>query len=98
MIDTLARIHSVDVDAVGLAEFGKRVSSNQPAASGGYIVRQVKVIVAINYILYFVTMKQTWTKQYRASETQRIDDMEYLLAALVELLPKSAESTSCLVN
>ena len=45
MIDTLARIHAVDVDSVGLSGFGRRVSAEQPAAAAGYIMRQIKVIL-----------------------------------------------------
>lgn len=54
----LAALHSVDIDAVGLADFGK---------PGSYFERQVS----------------RWTKQYRASETGTVQDMD----ALIEWLP-----------
>ena len=54
----LAAIHGVDVEAAGLADFGK---------PGNYFARQIS----------------RWTKQYRASETTHIDDME----RLIEWLP-----------
>ena len=58
----LAAIHKVDVDAVGLGDFGK---------AGNYYARQVN----------------RWTKQYRASETQRIGAMEKLIEWLPEHIP-----------
>lgn len=54
----LAAIHTVDVEALGLSDFGR---------PGNYYERQVS----------------RWTKQYRASETRRIDAME----TLIEWLP-----------
>ncbi len=54
----LAAMHSVDVQAVGLGDYGK---------PGNYFARQVG----------------RWTKQYRASETERVESME----ALIEWLP-----------
>jgi len=57
---TLADLHNTDVQAVGLADFGR---------PGNYMGRQV----------------DRWTKQYRASETVHLDDME----KLIEWLPKS---------
>ncbi len=54
MNDVLARLHSVDVEAVGLTDFGR---------PGSYFERQLS----------------RWSKQYRASETERIDDMDRLI-------------------
>ena len=62
MVDTLARLHSVDVEAVGLSKFGK---------PGNYFGRQV----------------DRWTKQYRLSETERMEPMERLIAWLPQTLP-----------
>ena len=53
----LAAIHKVDIDAVGLSDFGPR---------GNYYRRQI----------------DRWTKQYRASETETIPDMDALIAWL----------------
>ncbi|XP_015221642.2 acyl-CoA dehydrogenase family member 10 isoform X1 [Lepisosteus oculatus] len=64
MVRVLCRIHSVDIKAVGLEDYGK---------SGSYVARQV----------------QTWTKQYRASETRRIPAMERLMEWLPRHLPRS---------
>lgn len=50
----LAALHSVDIDAVGLSDFG---------APGTYVARQIG----------------RWTKQYRASETETIADMDALI-------------------
>jgi aminoglycoside phosphotransferase (APT) family kinase protein len=55
----LAALHSVDLDAVGLADFG---------APGAYVARQI----------------DRWTKQYRASETETIADMDALISWLNE--------------
>ncbi len=58
----LAALHMVDVDAVGLSDFGP---------PGNYVQRQVG----------------RWSKQYRASETEKIPDMDRLMVALVERMP-----------
>lgn len=59
---TLAALHNVDVDAVGLSDYGK---------PGNYFERQLG----------------RWTKQYRASETGTIQDMETLLRWLPANMP-----------
>ncbi len=51
----VAAIHSVDIDAVGLSDFGR---------AGNYYRRQI----------------DRWIKQYRASETETIAEMEELIA------------------
>lgn len=58
----LAAIHDVDIEAVGLADFG---------APGHYVARQV----------------DRWTRQYRASETETIADMDALIAWLQANIP-----------
>ncbi|XP_048370155.1 acyl-CoA dehydrogenase family member 10 [Sphaerodactylus townsendi] len=60
----LCQIHSVDIKAAGLEDYGRQ---------GNYIQRQV----------------QTWTKQYRATETNPIPAMERLMAWLPSHLPTS---------
>jgi aminoglycoside phosphotransferase (APT) family kinase protein len=59
-IETLARLHMLDPEKIGLGDFGK---------PGNYFARQV----------------DRWTKQYRASETQNIEEFE----KLAEWLPKT---------
>ena len=59
---TLARLHSFEPAAIGLADFGR---------GENYVARQV----------------ERWSKQYRASETETIDDMERLIAWLPAHLP-----------
>lgn len=54
----LAALHTVDIDAVGLSDYGPE---------GNYFERQVG----------------RWSKQYRASETQKIPAMDQLMDALV---------------
>ncbi len=63
MIDTLAALHNVDVEAAGLADYGK---------PGNYFGRQV----------------ERWTRQYRASETETMPEMERLIAWLPQTLPE----------
>lgn len=58
----LAGLHQVDVEAVGLTDFGR---------PGSYFERQFN----------------RWTKQYRASETERIEAMETLMAWLPARMP-----------
>jgi aminoglycoside phosphotransferase (APT) family kinase protein len=58
----LAAIHRIDIDAVGLSDYG---------ASGNYYRRQI----------------DRWSKQYRASETENIPEMEELMAWLDANVP-----------
>ncbi len=58
----LATLHSVDIDAVGLSDYGP---------PGHYLERQVG----------------RWSKQYRASETREIGDMNVLMQRLVAEMP-----------
>ncbi|MBV0912372.1 phosphotransferase family protein [Rhodobacteraceae bacterium ASV31] len=58
----LAAIHSVDVGAVGLSDFGK---------PGDYYARQL----------------DRWTKQYRATETEAVADMDALIDWLHANMP-----------
>jgi aminoglycoside phosphotransferase (APT) family kinase protein len=59
---SLARLHSFDPAALGLADFGR---------GENYVARQV----------------DRWSKQYRASQTQAIDEMERLMDFLPAHLP-----------
>lgn len=59
----LAELHKVDVNAVGLADYGP---------PGNYFERQVN----------------RWGKQYKASETDPVPDMDRLMAMLAERLPE----------
>ena len=58
----LAALHGIDIDAVGLADFGR---------PGTYFERQVG----------------RWTKQYRASETETISQMDHLIEWLPANMP-----------
>ena len=68
MNDVIARIHRVDYEAVGLADYGK---------PGNYFARQI----------------HRWTKQYQASETERIETMDRLIEWLPENIPSDDEAT-----
>ncbi len=59
----LAELHTVDIDAAGLTDYGP---------TGNYFERQIS----------------RWTKQYRASETATIADMDRLIDALEASLPR----------
>ncbi len=59
----LAALHSVDIDAAGLGDYGK---------PGSYFERQLS----------------RWTKQYRASELERIEEIESLISYLEQNLPQ----------
>jgi aminoglycoside phosphotransferase (APT) family kinase protein len=67
-LNTLADLHNLDHEALGLADFGR---------PGNYMGRQVG----------------RWSKQYRASETATIEDMERLMAWLPQTVP-AQERTS----
>ena len=59
----MAALHNVDVDAVGLGDYGK---------PGNYFERQV----------------QRWSKQYRAAETEHIQELEDLMEWLHANIPE----------
>jgi aminoglycoside phosphotransferase (APT) family kinase protein len=59
---TLAKLHSYEPSAIGLADYGK---------GENYVARQV----------------DRWSKQYRASETEKIDEMERIMEWLPAHLP-----------
>lgn len=59
----LAALHDVDVDAVGLGDYGR---------PGDYFARQIS----------------RWSRQYAASETETIADMDALIAWLPEHIPQ----------
>lgn len=65
MSRVLAALHSVNVNAVGLGDYGK---------PGNYFERQLG----------------RWSKQYRASEIDRIEPMEHLMAWLIDHQPADA--------
>jgi aminoglycoside phosphotransferase (APT) family kinase protein len=67
MIDTLAALHNVDVEAAGLTGHGK---------PGNYFERQLG----------------RWTKQYRASETETMADMEAVISYLTATVPPQTRS------
>jgi aminoglycoside phosphotransferase (APT) family kinase protein len=62
MIDTLARLHNTDHEAIGLGDYGK---------PGNYFERQVA----------------RWTKQYKASETETIPEVDKLIEWLPATVP-----------
>jgi aminoglycoside phosphotransferase (APT) family kinase protein len=68
MIDTLAALHNIDMQAAGLGDYGK---------TGNYFERQVG----------------RWTKQYRAAETERMDDMERLIDYLSRSIPEQTRTS-----
>ncbi|MDF8332614.1 phosphotransferase family protein [Novosphingobium cyanobacteriorum] len=68
MVDTLAALHAVDVEAAGLGDYGK---------PGNYFGRQV----------------DRWTRQYRLSETERLEPMERLIAWLPATLPEQTRTS-----
>ncbi len=69
MNKTMAALHNVDVDSVGLSDYGK---------PGNYFERQLS----------------RWSKQYRASETERIEDMETLMTWLEKNMPEDDGTVS----
>ncbi|HEX9749236.1 MAG TPA: phosphotransferase [Methylomirabilota bacterium] len=68
MNEVLARLHTVDLEATGLTDYGR---------PGSYFARQI----------------HRWTTQYRASETERIEAMERLIAWLPEHVPAEDQTT-----
>jgi aminoglycoside phosphotransferase (APT) family kinase protein len=68
MIDTLAALHNINVEAAGLSDYGR---------PGNYFGRQV----------------DRWTKQYRASETELMLEMEQLIEWLPKTLPEQTRTS-----
>lgn len=68
MIETLAALHAVDFEAVGLGDYGR---------VGGYMGRQVA----------------RWSKQYEASKTDELAEMDRLMIWLPENMPDDSETT-----
>ncbi len=62
MNKTLVALHSIDVDAFGLTDYGRKED-------------------------YYQRQFSTWTRQYRASEIDKIDAMEQLMSWLEANLP-----------
>src|ERR1051326_4684454 len=63
MNETIARLHNLDYEKIGLGDFGK---------PGAYVARQIS----------------RWTKQYKASETETIVEMDKLIDWLPAHLPQ----------
>lgn len=72
MNKTLVALHSVDVDAVGLTDYGRKEE-------------------------YYQRQFSTWSKQYRASEIDKLDVMEQLMTWLEANLPQE-DGTYSLVH
>lgn len=69
----IAELHKLDVDALGLSDYGK---------AGNFFSRQI----------------DRWTRQYRATETHRIEAMEQLIAWLPEHIPAEPDPLVSLVH
>ena len=67
MVDTLAHLHSIEPDAVGLGDYGK---------PGNYFERQVG----------------RWSKQYKASQTDDIPEVERLIEWLPRTVPEQTRT------
>ncbi|AHE53002.1 phosphotransferase family protein [Sphingomonas sanxanigenens] len=67
--ETLARLHSVDYAAIGLADYGRQ---------GNYFARQIS----------------RWSRQYEASRTREIPEMDRLIAWLPGAIPITDERTT----
>jgi len=65
MIETLAQLHAIDHEAIGLSDYGR---------GGNYFERQIA----------------RWTKQYRASQTDEILEIERLIEWLPNTLPEQS--------
>lgn len=65
----IARLHSVDIECAGLADYGR---------AGNYFERQIG----------------RWSRQYRASETGKVDAMDRLIEWLPRHVPPEAEGNA----
>ncbi len=68
IVDTLAALHRIDPEDVGLGDYGK---------PGNYFARQV----------------ERWTRQYRASQTDDLPEVEALIAFLPRTVPPQTRTS-----
>lgn len=68
LVDTLAALHAIDPQTVGLGDFGR---------PGNYFARQV----------------ERWTRQYRASQTDDLPEVEALIAFLPRTVPTQTRTS-----
>ncbi|WP_294332727.1 phosphotransferase family protein [uncultured Sphingomonas sp.] len=68
IVDTLAALHRIDPETVGLGDYGK---------PGNYFARQV----------------ERWTRQYRASQTDDLPEMERLIEFLPRTVPPQTRTS-----
>jgi len=68
IVDTLAALHRIDPETVGLGDYGK---------PGNYFARQV----------------ERWTRQYRASQTEDLPEVEALIAFLPRTVPPQTQTS-----
>ncbi len=68
IVDTLAALHRIDPETVGLADYGR---------PGNYFARQV----------------ERWTRQYRASQTDDLPEVEALIAFLPRTVPPQTRTS-----
>lgn len=68
IVDTLAALHRIDPEAVGLGDYGK---------PGNYFARQV----------------ERWTRQYRASQTDDLPEVERLIEFLPRTVPPQTRTS-----
>lgn len=54
--------------------------------------------LVLKYLYCYVVFFQTWSRNYRAAETEPIVDMDFLVAELLNSVPAGAEAKSCLVS
>ena len=97
MLDTLAKIHSVNIDQSNLSDYGVRYTNNNtnnnPIKTTGQSDNKTKTISP-----YVLRQIKTWSKAYRATETETIVPMDQLITHLTDLLPSYAEAHTCLVH
>ncbi|MCY4305981.1 MAG: phosphotransferase family protein [Aestuariivita sp.] len=70
---TLSRLHSLNISAVGLTDFGKQ---------GNYFERQLK----------------RWSEQYKASETEHLSDVDWLICWLPQNMVNEDDSLVSIIH
>jgi acyl-CoA dehydrogenase family member 10 len=91
MFDSMARLHAADIDAIGLSDYGVR---REVPSSVSNTADSKKPFVP-----YILRQLRTWTKQYKATETEPIKEMDYLIDQLPILFPAhSSEKQSTVVH
>lgn len=93
-MQVLAMIHSVDISAAGLDDYGKRTDYMKRNLTRSVTVTvPVMYLVIYAYLHYMALPNFRWCKQYEQTKTREIPAMDFLIQYLQDNLPKTERCT-----